>query len=46
MALRERAEAQERVDAAYHNVYNMHATGRTELTLMVRYDTSSDALGR
>jgi hypothetical protein len=46
MALLESAEAQERVDAAYHNVYNMHVTGRTELTLMVRYDKSRDALGR
>ena len=46
MALLESTEAQERVDAAYHNVYNMHATGRTELALMVRYDRSSDTLGR
>ena len=29
MALLKGTEAQERVDAAYHNVYNMHATGRT-----------------
>jgi hypothetical protein len=37
---------QERVDAAYHNVYNMHATGGTELELVGRYDTFSDTLGR
>jgi hypothetical protein len=28
MALLEDAEAQEKVDAAHHNVYNMHTMGR------------------
>jgi hypothetical protein len=45
MALLEGTEAQERVDAAYHNVYNMHATGRAWLELVVRYDRSSHTLG-
>ena len=31
MALLESTEVQERVDAAYHNVYNMHATERAWL---------------
>ena len=39
-------EAQERVDAAHHNVYNMHATGKAWLELVVRYDRSSHTLGR
>ena len=46
MALLESPEAQERVDAAHHNVYNMHATGRAWLELVVRYDRSSHTLGR
>jgi hypothetical protein len=46
MALREGTETQERVDAAHHNVYNMHATGRAWLELVVRYDRSSHTLGR
>jgi hypothetical protein len=46
MALLEGTEAQERVDAAYHNVYNMHATGRAWLELVMRYDRSSHTLGR
>jgi hypothetical protein len=46
MALLEGTEAQERVDAAYHNVYNMHAMGRAWLELVVRYDRSSHTLGR
>ena len=46
MALLEGTEAQERVDAAYHNVYNMQATGRARLELVVRYDRSSYTLGR
>ncbi len=46
MALLEGTEAQERVDAAHHNVYNMHATGRAWLELVVRYDRSSHTLGR
>jgi hypothetical protein len=46
MALREGTETQERVDAAHHNVYNMHATGRAWLELLVRYDRSSHTLGR
>jgi hypothetical protein len=46
IALLEGPEAQERVDAAYHNVYNMHATGRAWLELVVRYDRSSHTLGR
>jgi hypothetical protein len=46
MALLEGPEAQERVDAAYHNVYNMHATGRAWLELVMRYDRSSHTLGR
>jgi hypothetical protein len=46
MALLEGTEAQERVDAAYDNVYNMHATGRAWLELVMRYDRSSHTLGR
>jgi hypothetical protein len=46
MALLEGTEAQERVDAAHHNVYNMHATGRAWLELVMRYDRSSHTLGR
>ena len=46
MVLLESAEAQERVDAAHHNVYNMHATGKAWLELVVRYDRSSHTLGR
>ena len=46
MALLEGPEVQERVDAAYRNVYNMHATGRAWLELVVRYDRSSHTLGR
>jgi hypothetical protein len=46
MALLKGAEAQERVDAAHHNVYNMHATGRAWLELVRRYDRSSHTLGR
>jgi len=38
MALLEGAAVQERVDAAHHNVYNMHTMGRTWLELVVRYD--------
>jgi len=29
---------QERVDAAHHNVYNMHATERVWLALVMNYD--------
>ena len=46
MALLESTEAQERVDAAYHNVYNMQGHGEDRLALVVRYDRSSDTLGR
>ena len=46
MALPLGAEVQERVDAAHHNVYNMHATGRAWLELVMRYDRSSHTLGR
>ena len=46
MALLEGTEAQERVDAAHHNVYNMHTTGRAWLELVVRYDRESHTLGR
>ena len=46
IALLEGTEAQERVDAAYHNVYNMHTTGRAWLELVMRNDRSSYTLGR
>ncbi len=46
MALLEGTEAQERLDAAHHNVYNMHATERVWLELVVCYDRWSDTLER
>jgi hypothetical protein len=45
MALLEASAAQERVDAAHHNVYNMQSMGRTWLELVVCCDRSSDTLG-
>ena len=44
MALLKTTEAQERVDAAHHNVYNMHTMGRAWRELVVRYDRSSHTL--
>ena len=44
MVLLEGQEAQERVDAAHHNVYNMHTTGRAWLELVVCCDRSRGAL--
>src|SRR6266700_3178880 len=37
---------QEILDAASHNVYNMHITGRVWLEWVVRCDRSSDTLGQ
>ena len=45
MALLEASAAQERVDAAHHNVYNMQNMGRAWLGLVVCCDRSSDTPG-
>ena len=38
------SEVQERVDAAHHNVYNMHSMGRAWLEFVVRCDRASGTL--
>ena len=46
MALLEGAEAQEKVDAAHHNVYNMHATGRAGWRWLCAVTGWGETLGR